>query len=634
MINTEKSTNHMDSNLPTLQFPKIPLRKHILSPMEHSPEEWDKTSKKMWPKTPYGYAAGFTIKNRPIINKNILNKRKISIMAHETMHALFNAIEAEYGAEAKQNLIKILLDQVHPIARHYLVEALCKMGYRDRSPELLQEELLLYLHTYQTDPINQKRIDRCLQSKTKQQFLRKHAEKSWINILQRAANISPADLQPQKLAKKIADKDIHFLIDNAHSSHNESIVDPSFHLENYPVEEAFKEYILNHPDNTKLRDFYDTGTSYKLFYGHQHNKYMIKPYHQKPGHIDFKLNTLEPILGGWATLTNAGLYKAAGIEHLNENVGVFKHQNKHFVVHKLEKDFNSDHLDTDAIYNADPHDIVKIGVMDYLTHNQDRHKQNLIYHQAFMQLKAIDHEKSFQYHSQHWPHQTLESFLTTSGLQNMYQYNLENNKIDFTKIADWWLDVSHDVSQEFNKHLMAIKDEHLRDHLAKNFHHRINKLNKWSKGILSGEKHTILDDHTRPKIFHKKVNESKMQKIFNILHAGVSDPLNSVYTILDAVNTTPKLSDFDMQTVKAALNHLYTLMRPEHAVHVYNSATTNPKYLKENIKKLHIPRNMINAFNQLKLSGHRKALLQHIDSLPQEQQDLHRFAKKQLSRPL
>jgi Phosphatidylinositol 3- and 4-kinase len=254
---------------------------------------------------------------------------------------------------------------------------------------------------------------------------------------------------------------------------------------------------------------------------------LVKPYHEKL-HPKAKYWQAHPI-NGWAEMTNQALYHAAGMGDSHQEVHVSEHDmgpgfDKHpaIVVHM---DPQADYVEHLHPMDFDPKmgvEAAKIGVMDFLSNNLDRHRHNLLVRTDgatnssgmpfSAKLLAIDHGRSFQYHASHKgiPSHVDDFFLgpmtvpedmraakNAEGktLDNLLPYMQSDalksvseaaqgsgNKAihdatHFLRIIEqWWPDVRDRVISTFGDRLNSIKEPKMKQHLLENFQARVEKL--------------------------------------------------------------------------------------------------------------------------------------------------------------
>jgi hypothetical protein len=254
---------------------------------------------------------------------------------------------------------------------------------------------------------------------------------------------------------------------------------------------------------------------------------LVKPYHEATNE-NAKFWMGHPI-AGWAEMTNQSLWHAANMGAMHQEVHVSEHDmgpglDKHpaLVIH-IEPD-------TDYVSGLHPltfdrsmaTDGVKIGVMDFLSNNLDRHRHNLLVRQPNAvdstgipyrsRLLAIDHTRNFQYHAAHKgaPSHVEDRFLenptvpqsirdannamakTTDSLLTYLQSDALRHISESAKgfgeppvhhpphflhvIEQWWPEVRNRVIAAFGDRLEGIREPRMKSHLLENFKMRVEKL--------------------------------------------------------------------------------------------------------------------------------------------------------------
>ena len=229
---------------------------------------------------------------------------------------------------------------------------------------------------------------------------------------------------------------------------------------------------ISHPKSYK-----EIGYAPKAIGDLSSGRYMYKPYHQKPqAQSRYAPN---PIYG-WATIANHALFHAAGLGNHVEDVSMVKHKGQWYNVHKFKPDVQSQwDLRFDPSERLpNPHTISKINVMDFLTGNADRHEANIMYGENDdtneLDPLAIDHDRSFQYRTKGdgaklFP-QNLSSYHTPS-----WRPQSEMRKTS-DATAKWFLENEKNLHDTFDKHVQAINDERIKDHVNANFKERMKYL--------------------------------------------------------------------------------------------------------------------------------------------------------------
>lgn len=245
---------------------------------------------------------------------------------------------------------------------------------------------------------------------------------------------------------------------------------------------------------------------------------LVKPYHEA---LDPRLDYWQKHkIQGWAEMANQALYHAADIGHLHQHVhttemdmgpghenvpvlAIHMSPNIKMVADTTPEDFS--HHDPSNVRS----DASKIATMDFLTNNIDRNAGNLLVKPPNATdesgvrepgtLLAIDHGRSFQYHSAHKsPYHaraggeldplvdSLHHYLWYNPNANValdrYFHQIgeplirDSNYVDF--LEDWWPRVRDNISDEIHRQTWNLQDPKMRDHILNNFESRMALLDK------------------------------------------------------------------------------------------------------------------------------------------------------------
>lgn len=277
----------------------------------------------------------------------------------------------------------------------------------------------------------------------------------------------------------------------------------------------------------------------------QPDKYMVKPYHEG---IPKRIGSWQKYpIQGWAEMANQALYHAGGIGELHQKVHVSEHDMKSkkkgqspaepgLVVHMepgMKPIFQvKGGIHQDAA-NKTSHDGLKIGLMDFLTNNLDRHHGNLLVENQEVskyppdanipdwmrnetvtkvnRVMAIDHSRSFQYVNNHhhkwdsqaklkktrnledsmkpylfggntWKPSVSELYPNASRSSSVgYQGQLDFLNDHAKPLFDWWEQASPKIKASFEDQLQHIKDPEARAHISRNFMERAKFLDERSR---------------------------------------------------------------------------------------------------------------------------------------------------------
>jgi 8-oxo-dGTP diphosphatase len=253
----------------------------------------------------------------------------------------------------------------------------------------------------------------------------------------------------------------------------------------------------------------ENGISTKLTF--PEHGFMIKPYHREPER-DTQHYAGHPT-GGWATIANRNLYRAAGIGHLNEDVEAHQHEGIPVTAHRFHPDaarlrsINNPHTERNFTIrgnvegfkpkmNVNPLHVQQLGVMDFLTGNIDRHTQNVMVNlkpnqQGHHELLSIDADKSFHYHQNPRSHRRgppagpgeklidhPAHYVKDSALGQLQGTGRQFDAA-YPQLHQWYGENRQKITQQFTKDLGAIKNPFLRHHIEQNFSTRMATLDKW-----------------------------------------------------------------------------------------------------------------------------------------------------------
>jgi len=280
-----------------------------------------------------------------------------------------------------------------------------------------------------------------------------------------------------------------------------------------PIKEHRKNFELNvnqHKDTIKPYMSYDPnnlrtnmGEEPKSFYKHGTNKYLIKP-------------SIGPTtaMSAWNELASQAMYHAGGIGHLHQKVHATS-------VHNPKEPNNPSnavaiHMEPDAIeaheadqkqdprlekmVNDHSHSLQKIGLMDFLTDNHDRHMGNIMV-KSDGQPVAIDHGRSFwgdrvYGHGREYVHedekglnkgahdQWYDAFSKDPKVQLATFDNFRGGHSDATLLGggptsetwDWWDKNKENMRSAFQKHVNMLPNQQARDKMNQSFNVRFNHL--------------------------------------------------------------------------------------------------------------------------------------------------------------
>ena len=296
------------------------------------------------------------------------------------------------------------------------------------------------------------------------------------------------------------------------------------------VVEGYRQHVLDSPDPVKIKGKKVPGSSnyskkviYKIpkeVLGVGGESFMVKPYHEEVGQAKMKKWT-KHLHQGWSEMTSQALYHAAGIGHLHQNVHVSEHNMGpgHEAEPALVVHISPEYKPVSSVgispLGEQLQNVRKIGLMDYLMGNLDRHSGNLLIKPVNGEPLAIDHSRSFQYintHKSKWDSEkelsrlrdrgmedSLEPYIEESAIslldplpRNASLYNpfgkrlsdkerynrIDNHREQWQKVYDWFAQNSDKMSQVLDKRLEQIKDPVIRKHIKRNFNARKDQLDE------------------------------------------------------------------------------------------------------------------------------------------------------------
>lgn len=412
---------------------------------------------------------------------------------------------------------------------------------------------------------------------------------------------------------------------HAHDAYNKMLADPKVFKGKKDEMSGISAKMIHTPHGyTENNEF----TSYA-----EPDTYMTKPYHRKPeSHTRSWVD--KPILG-WATMATRNIYHAGDIGHLIEDVSTQEHQGVPVTAHKFEKDHATLALDRSLMTkNVNPDERQKIATMDYLMGNNDRHAGNMLVSnssntEGYHGLKAIDHERNFQYK------QPLHKVSAVSGFrdhQNDTPYNFMTrpslsllNRISnwhsHEETVDWWNKNKHKIKNQMEKELSHINDEDIRNHIRDNFNHRWEKLSNWADNLNSRQDFWNKDDFHGPfkdtriiKRYTPKITSKFLKDTFK------GDPKEAISRISDIINRKGKLTPNQTSVVKSGMEKVIDSLTPDQAVDLFSHAMENPKLKTQAMKNhnLQFDKLLLNRIAENNSPEHMTKLADHIDSLPEE----------------
>lgn len=319
-------------------------------------------------------------------------------------------------------------------------------------------------------------------------------------------------LKPMRKAQ--VDSDFKHIV-GALDTNASSVVDHGPHLEAHPPEMDpqvgfYQQTFLNSPSVVrKVKSPKLGGVSKKVVFDSGHgDTFMVKPYHERV--TKSAASWMHRPIQGWAEMTNQSLYHAAGLGHMHQKVHVSEHDmgpghenEPALVVHMEPHTKEAIDMQPADYHESMLHDAAKIGAMDFLTHNMDRHSHNLLVRHPDhfnpeahgSRLMAIDHGRSFQYkYSTKNPKfeaaaggnpldDNLANYLQSGAMATLSRFSSADggpkvsNPAHFIPVLkQWWPKARDSVVATMHYHLKSVKDQASRSHMWKNFMERVGKL--------------------------------------------------------------------------------------------------------------------------------------------------------------
>jgi hypothetical protein len=293
-----------------------------------------------------------------------------------------------------------------------------------------------------------------------------------------------------KLEKAINPQDFkQNIIDN--SKLDTDIIDLNTHFTNPEKPDHLKLLLDDQSEHfNNLADEHASGAAPKTIHSVKNNgipkTVMVKPYLKSDESDDILMpakHTYKHPTTGWATMTTHGIFGAAGISHMCENVSA------HYVgstktpctIHEFGNNYKEINQADMALKISD---LQKIGVMNFLLDNQDQHEGNLLVSRnkpdgQFHQLLSVDHERNLRYTDKQVNWKTYTS--NQGGLGKLSAMRGASPQLAEPDLVEWWQNHKHKIANEFRKHISAIKDENLKNHIHDKFFDRMVTID----GVLS-----------------------------------------------------------------------------------------------------------------------------------------------------
>lgn len=223
------------------------------------------------------------------------------------------------------------------------------------------------------------------------------------------------------------------------------------------------------------------GISDKAAYKHGEsgNKYLVKPYH----------GGLGSVADGWGEQTITDMYKSAGIPHLIQKSHVTNGVNEYgeemplLVIHMEPHVVSAqDMFGPNKLSDADKHrmglDALKIQAIDFLTGNNDRHGENLMFKLDPHTGKPVS---PFAIDNSAWHYSGIPLPFQSSGFRNIRMAG-EDLNAHFTELGRWWQNYSPFIRNALQKNIVHLKQhdspyvEQPQDYITSNFDKRCKEL--------------------------------------------------------------------------------------------------------------------------------------------------------------
>ncbi len=527
-------------------------------------------------------------------------------------------------------------------------------------------EVLEFVEEYLRNPRFALEKSQDLRSNFHKSMLRKSCQRVAVDIASVLKNLSMTDL-----VKAVKAKDWNRVSGKQHPDAHLA-VDHAPHMTQFPVHAEYGK-MLAHPDKATAHKLEENGISAKMIHEvprppSEKSIYMAKPYHKK---LESATRSwVKHPITGWATMATKALFNAGNIGHLAEDVSTHEHEGVPLTVHK----FADDHKPIQSLmkwmprggYNIertiDPVDVHKIGVMDYLANNLDRHGGNLMVgshgdSRGYEPVLAIDHERNFQYNRPiRDSHQNRRQRMMFGGAADQDSLSKETpwayikgsvlNHAQGTNsgwfshgdLVDWWNQHGSNIRDEMENQLGSIKDESIRKHVRNNFTERWHKMDQWAKRMAQDPEsahmyapsalHEIFDGAQ----FHKQEVPKITSRSLKSLPQNKRDAL---FTIADMVNRKQKMTYKQHSMLAGAMDDIIDKMTPEEAAEALKSLSSNPylatKAMKDNpelnpqqrmLRRLWQAQSFDRENNPVYKHDHMQAMVNAIESMPEEKRGM------------
>lgn len=526
--------------------------------------------------------------------------------------------------------------------------------------------VLEFIEDYLRNPHFVQDVNAKMTSNFKKSMLRKSCQKLALDISKRLEAISMTDL-----VKAVKAKDWSRVANKQHPD-AELAVDHKPHMAQFPVHAEYGK-MLSSPEKHSGHKLEENGISAKMVHEiprppSEKSIYMAKPYHKKLESAT-KSWVKNPITG-WATMATKALFNAGNIGHLSEDVSAHEHEGVPLTVHK----FADDHKMIGSLMKwmprggyeiertVDPVDVHKIGVMDYLANNLDRHQGNLMIgshsdSRGYEPVLAIDHERNFQYNKpireshankrqrlmfgdaakqDHLKQETPWAYIKGSVLN--HAQNTRNGWHSHADLVDWWNQHGGNIRDEMENQLGSIRDESVRKHVRTNFMDRWHKMDQWAKQMAADpdSAHMYAPEALGIQFQGAQMHKQETPRISAAsLRSLPKNKRDALFSIADMVNRKPKMTYKQHAMLTNAMDEIIDKMSPEEASEALKSLSANPymatKVMKENsdlnpqqrmLRRMWQAQSFDQQNNPVYKYDHMKALADTIDQMPEDKRGM------------
>jgi hypothetical protein len=544
---------------------------------------------------------------------------------------------------------------------------------KSKSPSIMKRmskgmDVLRFVESYLTDPKFAQEINHQVGSNFEKCMLRKSCERLASETTGYLNGLSLSDLSKAVKAKdwnRVAKKqhpDAHLTVDHA------------AHLKQFPVHADYGK-LLASPEKVAAHDDDSIGGISAKMVRPVHKPpvytdiYMAKPYHKK---LEYHTKSwVKAPITGWATMATKVLFNAGKIGHLAEDVSAHEHEGVPLTVHKFAKDHKP--IGSLMVWQprggyriertVNPSDVHKIGVMDYLANNLDRHQGNLMVGshsdaRGYDPVLAIDHERNFQYHKpikdsamnrrqrmmfggaadqSPLDKETPWAYIKGSVL-NHAQNSAGGGWHSHQDLVDWWNGNGGNIRDEMENQLSSVKDETLRKHIRSNFMDRWHKMDQWAKSMAADpdSDHMYNQESLGNTFESARIKKPETPRISaKSIRSLPKDKRDAMFAIADMVNRKPNLTYNQTHMLRSALENILDSMTPEEAASAFKSLAGNPYMETEAVRSNPDvdPKNrMLRHFWEMKgydkdnnpvyKVPHMEAIANAIDEMPEDKKEM------------